>query len=132
MAVDGRVRVETARFGRVEDASEWVRSRDPRLVVVGLSLIQWVSFPCEVRGGGSKQTYAATPVFADVVRRGELLHDGGEDAQAQTRVAEVIRSESGLLLSGRKSRGPVDVLKAAAWAVDEALRPVQVPAPAIY
>ena len=126
-----RVRVWSRRVGTQDQAVQLLTAWQPQRVLVGLSHRDVIVGPWVVEGAGSRETYEATPVLADLVRRGRVSHDGDADLAAQVAAARVTETERGTLLSGKASRGPVETLKVTAWAVWGALRPA-VESPAIF
>ena len=86
-------------------------------------MLQLVVVPWPVEGFGSSHTLLATPLLEDLVRRGMVAHDHAEVTAGQSRAARVVQSERGMYLSGKQSRGPVETLKAASWAVLGVMQP---------
>ena len=136
---DGRVLVWGQAFPRRSNAVEWVasvavRHPDSRMLV-GASLdgaeeIQALSV-ASVVSAGSSQTRVALPMLRELVAAGLLVHDGSTDLAAQAMSLRVTHGMTGLNVSPRSGRS--DLIRAAAWAMQEARRQVvPVEEPAIY
>jgi len=89
----------------------------PVVCLTGITLKDQVlgSFP--VVPAGMSETRVATPVLQDLVRRGVLFHDHGERLLWEVSGARVADVESGQVLSAKRSKRPIPVLKAVAWSV---------------
>lgn len=78
------------------------------------------SGPWTLERAGSKETSLATPGLMAAVRRGRLSHDHDLAVAVQVGTAVTVPSETGPVLSARRSPGPVAAVKAAAWACQAA------------
>jgi hypothetical protein len=131
---DGRIALRAARFPRLADALEWlvgeVGGRDGCVLRVGLTLRSQVPsvFPAVIMPAGASETRAATPLFQSRVLEAGLVHDGGAELASQVQGSVVVDTEAGPSLSAKRSPVPVEVAKAALWAVWSAS--VSVPEPA--
>jgi hypothetical protein len=79
-----------------------------------------------------RTTREATPVLRDLVVRGLLRHDHSPRVADEMATARVVDTESGELLSAKRSPQPIPVLKAVAWAVHAATLPVVDEPPAVF
>ena len=126
----GGVDVWCREFDDLVAAVDWLSGCG--VLLVGLSLRDWVVTRLEVVGVGSRELLGATAVFEELVRAGRVRHEHGRVLLEQSGAARLAESERGRMLYGRKSLGPVHVLKSVVWAVERAVKPVQSPAAAIY
>ena len=101
--------------------------------MVGVSLMGFVELRVTVVKAGQRDTWQSTALLQSLVARGVVRHDHDGDAARQTAFARVVSGDQGMLLSGKASRGPVEVLKVVSWAVwSLGQAEVVEPRPAIY
>ena len=111
------MKVSTGRVRTPQEAFDVLVKIAPSTLLVGLSLKPafehgpWILEPV-----GMRETRTATPWLADAVKRGLIHHDHNDETAKQARAAKLVESESGIILSAKRSRGAVDILKAVSWA----------------
>jgi len=118
---DGRISALTGTATSLPDAIKALEAWEPSMVFVGLSLRESPLWPWHVQGVGMKETKEATPILELRIRNGMLSHDHNAMLMQEALAARVTEVESGMVLSARRSVGPVPTLKAlcwATWAVD--------------
>lgn len=115
---DGSVDVVTLTCGTVGEALGWLDGYGPWLLLCGVSLRgevegagSWVTRPVGVR-----ETGQATPWLGAAVKRGRVRHDHAQEMSVEVSRSAVTDAEGGIVLSARRSTGPIPTLKAAAWA----------------
>lgn len=115
-------------------ALQLIHSWQPRLVLVGASLYDRFAglLGCEVRKVGVAETRIATPTLMAAVRDGRLAHNHHDAVAAQVAGAVVVPTETGPLLTARRSVGPISGIKAVAWAASNVLDSAPVEVPAIW
>jgi hypothetical protein len=131
VAPGDKLRVWTGRFSDLEEARTWMQVRAAGRVFVGASHRELWEGPWEVVAAGGNETYEATPLLQKLVDDKAIEHDHSEAVAAQTQAARLSTTDKGVQLSGKASRGPVEILKAIGWACLAATRP-QPEAPAIW
>ena len=104
--------------GSLGEAEQILRGWQVRWVVAGASFAGDVTLP--VSEGISRQVKERLPMVQQLLRDGKLAHDHDEGAGLEFGRARVYESESGLVLSARRSKGTVTSCKAAVWALDAA------------
>ena len=114
--VGERVRVSSTGFGTIEAAQQQLAKWAPGIVLAGASIAGEIVGGWETKAVGIRETRWATPVLADLVRRGRVEHDHDATTLHEVDLARVLTTESGPLLSARRSEGPVPTVKAAMWA----------------
>ena len=114
--VDGTVRVASAGFTTLDDASRQLARWAPGVVLAGVTMAAEVVGGFEVIPVGRKETAIATPILADLVRRDRVAHDHDTTTLHEVELARVLVTETGPLLSARRSEGPVPTVKAITWA----------------
>ena len=129
--VDGRgtVTICSAGFGTLDEARQQLARWAPRVVLAGATIAAEVVGGWQVHPIGVKETGWATPVLADLVRRGRVVHDHDSRTLHEVELARITTTEGGPLLSARRSEGPVPIVKAITWAawavVDGRFAPVE-------
>jgi hypothetical protein len=117
------------------DALERIRQLRPERVACGITLKATVD-PHAGGGGafgcGGRETQAGTAWFAEAVRRGQVRHDGQDALVAQAAVARVVKGERGIVLSQKRSGGPVEGLKACIWATWLLMREPTLEEPGVF
>jgi len=125
---DGRVVVGGYRFGTRREAVEWCEETAgdslDALMLVGASLVddaelEDVELPIEP--AGKSETSSALPLLRELVRTGQLVHDGEEEASKAVISARVRPGTAGaaILLTGNES---TSLVRCIAWAVQRAHR----------
>jgi hypothetical protein len=131
--LEGRVSVWTRSFSSAAGALAQLRAWAPAVVLCGITIAGDVAGSWQLEPVGVKETGWATPRFADLVGRGQLVHDHDAGMAREVETARVSITEGGPVVSARRSEGPVPTVKAAAWvswaAVDGRFSPVK---PAIW
>jgi hypothetical protein len=128
LTTDGRVVVGGYRFGTRREAVEWceiiAEGAEDAVLLVGASLLddaelEEVELPIEPTGG--VETRSALPLFRELVRLGQLVHDGDEAASHAVTTARVRPGTAGaaILLTGNES---TSLLRCLAWAAQRAHR----------
>jgi hypothetical protein len=112
----GRVNVLSRVFRDVVEAVEWITGFDPLVVMAGVSIRDQVLGAWTTQPAGLKETRYSTPWLADAVLRGAVHHDHDADTRVQFRGAKATETEFGMVLSAKKSDGPIPAPKAVAWA----------------
>jgi hypothetical protein len=112
----------TARFSTQAEAVAWLHEHKPARVLVGLSLKKELPDPLYV-GVGMAETLLSTPVLQDLVARSQLRHDHNPVMTDQTANARLSETDRGLTLSGKRSIGAIETLKASCWATYFANQP---------
>jgi hypothetical protein len=113
---DGKVTVETSVHRRLEGALTWLGDRAVWRVHAGLSVAGDVIGMWETVGAGVKETHRSTPWFQAAVRDGLIVHDHDPATADQVAVSRVTETETGPVLSAKRSAGRIPAVKAAAWA----------------
>ena len=108
--------IVTATAADIGEARDVLARWRPATVVAGLSIKEDFPGPWLVEGYGLKETRQSTPWFDQAVKRGIVRHDHNPVLERQAENARLMESESGVLLSAKKSAGRVDALKCASWA----------------
>jgi hypothetical protein len=114
--VDGTVRVASAGFTTLDDATRQLARWAPGVVLAGVTMASEVLGGFEVIPVGLRETRVATPILADLVRRGLIRHDHDTTTLHEVELARTTPTEGGELLSARRSEGPVPTVKAVMWA----------------
>jgi hypothetical protein len=125
---DGRVVVGGYRFGTRREAVDWceitAEDADDAILLVGASLVddaelEEVELPIEPHGRA--ETGSALPLLRELVRTGQLAHDGDEGVSKAVISARVRPGTGGaaILLTGNES---TSLLRCVAWAAQRAHR----------
>ena len=101
----------------MEDAVRQVDRWDPAMCFVGLSLRDSPLWPWGTHAVGLRETREAAPVFEMLTKRGKFAHDHNPQLMAEALGARISEVETGVLLSAKRSVGPIPILKALCWAV---------------
>jgi len=117
LEADGRISALTGTAGSLQAAIVALEGWQPSMVFVGLSLRESPLWPWHVQGVGMSETKEATPVLELRIRTGMLSHDHNPTLLSEALGARVTEVESGMVLSAKRSTGPVPTLKALCWAV---------------
>lgn len=128
LATDGRVVIGGHRFGTRREAVDWAQDTaeavDDAVMLVGASLVddtelEGVEVPIDP--AGSAETRTALPLLRELVRLGQVAHDGGSDATRAVVTARVRPAPggNGILLTGTESTA---LLRCLSWVVQRAHR----------
>jgi hypothetical protein len=113
---DGVVEVRSKATPTMEAALSWLSSvRGLQVVMAGASVREQVVGPFMTVMAGIKETRFASPWLAAAVLRNALAHDHDATTSAQVKLARVADTEYGLVLSQKRSAGPIPAVKAVAW-----------------
>ncbi len=99
-----------------QEALDWLNEKRPAILMAGSSISQRFQGPWVLKPVGARETHSATPWFAGAIRTGQLSHTHDPIAGSQIAGAAATTSESGPVISARRSSGPIPAAKAAAWA----------------
>lgn len=125
---DGRVIVGGYRFDTRREAVEWCEETaagvDDALMLVGVSLVDDAELEdaeLPIEPAGRVETGSALPLLRELVRTGQLVHDGAEEASNAVLAARVRPGTGGaaILLTGNDS---TSLLRCIAWAAQRAHR----------
>lgn len=130
LTADGRVVVGGYRFGSLREAVDWCEdtaaAMEDAVLLAGASLVPTKDSPGdpELEGldlvlepAGAAETRDGLPQLRDLVRRGRLAHDGGEDVSRSVLAAKVRTSKAGALLVD-----PDALLRCVVWTARRAYR----------
>jgi hypothetical protein len=130
------VKVWTAVVDTDEAALALIRRWQPAQVLVGASLHErfaaLLSYQVQVSKAGTAESRIAGPTLQAAVRDGRLAHDHNPAVAAQVAGAVAVITESGPLLTARRSTGPISGIKAVSWATSALLDSAPVELSAIY
>jgi hypothetical protein len=117
MRGDGGYDLWVEQFSDLDSAVRWLNTNGAVKVAVGASLAAYVTgvSQFEVMKYGSTETAMSTAALGDAVKRGLVAHNHDERTSEETGWAKVVRTDRGLILSGKHSGGPIPGLKSAAW-----------------
>jgi len=114
---DGRIEVRSRVMPEMDAALAWLNAVPGlQVVMAGASIKELVYGTFLPVAAGLKETRFASPWLSDAVARGIIVHDHDAATAAQVKVARTADTEYGVILSQKRSAGPIPAVKAIAWA----------------
>lgn len=112
----GTTRVWSAGATSAGEALAILRSWRPVTVLAGVTIVDEFGGPWNTERVGLTETRLASPVLADLIARGRLLHDHDPRTLVEVAGARVGQTETGVVLSASRSGVSIPTIKAACWA----------------